>query len=828
MARIDLVAQKLKKLSDENVLLFGSEAKGITSNEIANRLELDRSNVSKDLNKLVSLGKAIKVKSRPVLFFDLKTLESNFSIKLNHFNFETIGDFYKILAKENIKKNPNFNNLIGYKGSLKDAIKKAEAAVLYPPKGLTTLITGETGVGKTLFVESMYEYATQKKILKPESPFIVFNCADYADNQQLLLSHLFGHKKGSFTGAVDEGIGLVEAADNGILFLDEVHRLSSKGQEMLFYLMDKGTYRKLGEVESSHKVNLRIIMATTEEPSKVMLDTFLRRIPVHIHLPALRQKQWEEKLSLIQLFIDQECKKINRIIRVNKDVMKILLNHEFSGNIGQMKSDLQFVCANAFVDSISDGGGEVLLKTSHLPTEMLNDLEGLENREVEIYSLPESLEFSPDKKFIRNQIQQFDFSDYQKIRDSFLLMEKPNSSLLTNEPLDNALNRYTSSVERMIKENDNTVQSMFLDEDIYKIVKNSLLGFVEIGSIELFSKILTHHIMIVLTNSDHNHQKISELHMKQTESLEIIEMIVEKINKEIKHLKNVNLAYIDLKLIEYLLFNLMKEKSEPSVGLLIVMHGNSTARSMAETVNQLLSIEDVKAIDMTLESKVSEIYERTKDKVKEMDKGLGVIILADMGSIKSFEKKLSSELLTEVKVIDMVSTPIVLEAARLALSRKLNLSELVSELNQILYRHWQSVSLPTSKTDFRYFESMMIEQLKRILVFLDSKKVFILFKRILEEITKEFDVDITDEFLLKFIFHNGCMIEKIMISNFTEDDQKSDTPKNSLYNVVKEKYIIVEEFFGIKVPRNELMSVVDMFMYEFPDKLLISNPNTKK
>ncbi|MCJ0576921.1 sigma 54-interacting transcriptional regulator, partial [Enterococcus cecorum] len=135
--------------------------------------------------------------------------------------------------------------------SLKDSINKAKAALFYPGNGLPILITGKTGVGKTYFVEKMYEYALKKEVISENAPFITFNCADYADNQQLLLSQLFGYKKGSFTGAESDKDGIVQAADNGFLFLDEVHRLSSKGQEMLFYLMDKGEYKRLGETNNS-------------------------------------------------------------------------------------------------------------------------------------------------------------------------------------------------------------------------------------------------------------------------------------------------------------------------------------------------------------------------------------------------------------------------------------------------------------------------------------------------------------------------------------------------------------------------------------------------
>ena len=80
----------------------------------------------------------------------------------------------------------------------------------------------------------IYEYAIHKKVIDESAPFVTFNCADYANNPELLSANLFGYKKGAFTGAEKDTIGLIEAADGGYLFLDEVHRLSPEGQEKLF------------------------------------------------------------------------------------------------------------------------------------------------------------------------------------------------------------------------------------------------------------------------------------------------------------------------------------------------------------------------------------------------------------------------------------------------------------------------------------------------------------------------------------------------------------------------------------------------------------------
>ncbi|MCB7288153.1 sigma-54 factor interaction domain-containing protein, partial [[Clostridium] scindens] len=88
-----------------------------------------------------------------------------------------------------------------------------------PPRGLHTLIHGPSGVGKSQLAEAMYHFAIHVGTIQKDSPLVIFNCADYADNSELLLSQLFGYVKGAFTGADHEKSGLVEKADGGILFL---------------------------------------------------------------------------------------------------------------------------------------------------------------------------------------------------------------------------------------------------------------------------------------------------------------------------------------------------------------------------------------------------------------------------------------------------------------------------------------------------------------------------------------------------------------------------------------------------------------------------------
>lgn len=169
-----------------------------------------------------------------------------------------------------------------------------------------------------MFAEMMYNFAKESKSINEDAPFVRFNCADYADNPQLVVAQIFGVKKGAFTGADKDKDGLLKKADGGILFLDEVHRLSPQGQEMLFTFIDNGTFRKLGDTDTQIKASVQIISATTEDIQSFMLKTFTRRIPMTITLPPLRQRTLEERYLLLESFIREESVRLQKNIYQQK------------------------------------------------------------------------------------------------------------------------------------------------------------------------------------------------------------------------------------------------------------------------------------------------------------------------------------------------------------------------------------------------------------------------------------------------------------------------------------------------------------------------------
>lgn len=358
-------------------VLSSGDIESFTATGIGEKLNLSRSSISLELNKLSKDGKLIYIKSRPVIFFDKKLFNEKFSVNIKKDKFNSLKELVELIEKKRISeanRDDNEFGIIGLNGSLKKIADQGRAAILYPPNGLHILLLGSTGVGKSLFAEYLYKFAIKIGRYTDKTKFVVFNCADYANNPQLLMSHLFGHAKGAFTGADDNKKGLIEAADGGILFLDEVHRLPSEGQEMLFSIMDHGIYRRLGETVTNRKSNVLLITATTENVNSSLLKTFTRRIPVILRIPDIRERHLSEREELVKYFFNIEGKRINENIIIDREVIWCFMLYDCKGNIGELKSDIQKVCANAYHSYISKGDKTMKISKKDIPQEMVNIL----------------------------------------------------------------------------------------------------------------------------------------------------------------------------------------------------------------------------------------------------------------------------------------------------------------------------------------------------------------------------------------------------------------------------------------------------------------------
>ena len=675
------MAKKIDDVLNAVVELESMNEQAVTASEVSQFMKLDRANVSRYLNTLYKDGRLDKLEGRPVKY----TLGDRVKYKKNK-KQENVNkkSFAPIL--ETFKEN-SLDVLIGADNSLQVAIQQAKAAILYPPNGLHTIILGETGVGKSMFAEAMYEFAKDTNVLKDKAPFIRFNCADYADNPQLVMAQIFGVKKGAFTGADKDKDGLLKKADGGILFLDEIHRLSPQGQEMLFTFIDKGVFRPLGETEKQISVKLQIIAATTEDPKSYLLQTFTRRIPMTIILPPLRDRSLSERYDLLDSFIKDESARLSEPIYFNRNALSSFLLYDCNNNIGQLKSDIQLSCAKAFLNYKSGKKNIIVIDQSDLQSSVKRGIMKLQNKRNEIDKLFNTIGdvicFS--KGNVYNLLENDLVTDHnnKKVKHFYSTIESKLKNLkkqgLNNNEIDDILNL---DIEGYFRKYIMDLKKTFRKEEILKIVDNRVVDVVEeslgyasnkLGR-EFHEKVyfglalhLQGSIERIINGNEIYHPKLNKVRKEYSEEF----MIAMEIAKIIEDKFDISISLDEIGYITMFLTansDKLEKKEEEKVAVLVIMHGRETATSMAEVANTFIGENYVEALDMPLDMKAEFMFEKVKKKVKEIDLGKGVIILADMGSLVNFGDIIKEETGINVKTVDMVSTLTVIEAGRKALN----------------------------------------------------------------------------------------------------------------------------------------------------------------
>ena len=649
---------------------------GITAKDIADHFNTYRSTVSTLLNTAVKNGLFIKIETRPVLFVPVDIVKRELHVPLNQ-SVYTPEEIRDLFFKKEQEGTDSFSIMIGYDGSQSLQIKQAQSAILYPPKGLHTLITGESGTGKTLFAHTMYDYGRKiKGMSEKEYPFVEFNCADYYHNPQLLLSQLFGHIRGAFTGADQETEGLVEKANHGILFLDEIHRLPPEGQELLFYLMDTGQYRKMGEANTIRKADILIIGATTENPKDVLLKTFKRRIPLTINLPPLRERPLQEKLKIMEHLFSKEAILTQRTYIIDADIVKAVSLYDFTENIGQLASEIKILCARSFLESKTKEFGEI-----KVPYVFLSDnireaykkyrkigytfTDNYENYNYDLVITP-SNEITHVKENVLNE------EAYCSLLDEIRNYSRQG---LTS---DEVAIRISSAVSSYYDEILNSMYFKTVNKDeLYKIIEPRIVDF----SLEVMKeiqnrlsvKITEQSILVLAFHLKFLIDRLRKIKLTESSSVPVKtgDTIVDDMIDKIESKFSLRLPTDEKKFFQLLIKNITSDivpDNSSKAALYILAHGN-TASSIAEVCNRLLHTDFVKAFDMPLTQDVNQSYQLFVEEIESLHLKKGVMILADMGSLLDFGHKLTKDTGIPTHTIPNVSTAIALDFAHIMLNR---------------------------------------------------------------------------------------------------------------------------------------------------------------
>jgi two-component system NtrC family response regulator/two-component system response regulator HydG len=256
--------------------------------------------------------------------------------------------------RERVSQKYKFENLVGESPEMLAAFKTVKQVA---PSSASVLLLGESGTGKELFAQALHENSPRRG-----KPFVRLACASLPET--LLESELFGHEKGSFTGALYSRAGRFEMADGGTLFLDEIGDISPTVQVKLLRFLEEREFERVGG-NRTYKVDVRIVTATHRDLTKKLEegsfreDLFYRLNVIEIHIPSLRERAGDIPL-LADHFLRKYAAANGKEIRgLSDDTLALLLQHAWPGNVRELENAME----RAVILS-----NEPMLTPAHFPT----------------------------------------------------------------------------------------------------------------------------------------------------------------------------------------------------------------------------------------------------------------------------------------------------------------------------------------------------------------------------------------------------------------------------------------------------------------------------
>jgi len=332
--------EALKRLQEENYSLVLLDLKMPGLNGIETLKEIRENDLNLPVIMMSAYGsipeavEAMKLGALDYLIkpFDIEELKIIIKRAIKQYELEVENIYYR----EEEEKRFNFDEIIGKSSSINKVLEMVKSVASTPA---TVLITGENGTGKELIARAIH-----KNSLRKNSPFVVVNCVAFSPN--LLESELFGHEKGSFTGAIAKRIGRFEMANGGTIFLDEIGEMDLTIQTKLLRVLQEREFERVGSSRTI-KVDVRILSATNKDLKKEIEerrfreDLFYRLNVFNVDVPPLKERKED-----IPLIVEHLTGKYNKILnkkvkKVSAKAMELLLDYNYPGNIRELENIIE-------------------------------------------------------------------------------------------------------------------------------------------------------------------------------------------------------------------------------------------------------------------------------------------------------------------------------------------------------------------------------------------------------------------------------------------------------------------------------------------------------
>ncbi len=811
MQRMDKIEEFVRKETQKLILNNQLDKNGVCADTISSCIGIDRTNVSRILNKLWKNGKLIKLQGRPILFLDLDSVKAEYpasyiptTISINS-SLEEYTSKVSVITqnkkKTPIKTNP-LERIVGANGSLNEEVKKAISATSYPPCGLPIMLIGNPGSGKRKFITAIYYYALSNKLLSENAPFRIVNCSDYSNNDDLFPKRLLGTYRSSNESRSSKGY--LELTAHGILYLDGIDKLSQYCQSLILECIRDNFFSRVNE-NNERPLETMIVVSISDLKNNDLISSLRECFPIQITIPNIDQRPPMEKIEMILSLFKDEAISIKKTIYIHNSIILLFCLSQYEQNESQLRNEIKSTCAKAFLDT-DKSSTSLTIEYSHLSHQILssrnniNEKSNIYTRTLQMYT-EDTIVFLADGscdalKYYQNAYSLYAYRNRQQFVDSLycpLFKIKSYNSYICDliEAVKTCDEDYITEIQN--KSNYDIFYVIFsvLSNDVYyqNILNNTRL--LHVLSL-LLTKYITENGNEIIIN---NYEKI---YAREYQTASFI------VNQLQKHQLSIACPVKVAEFICNYLYITKRILDKTKTSILVICHGRYTASEICSYASTIASSSEVKleALNYTSDMQFNDLLELAKLSILRINNGIGVIVLVDTIPLDGLEEYLQKETQTKIKVISSVSLNLL--SSVIESCKKCEPIELITQPNIYNSKNYSSDAFLT-----RFVDTVI----SKTALFVNPKKATDCLLYSLQLILKDLNMSYSEEIAIKFLSHSVHMIERIIRNNPLEYVRlKQYTNEHyELMNTIHKNLINTENTFDIKVPDCEIAYLSEIF-----------------
>lgn len=580
-----------------------------TTNFLSQKLNMQRTNLSSILNQLVNEGKLIKQKGRPVMYQYINLSEEAEQV---------------------------FKRLIGYDQSLKDAVAGAKATILYPKGKPSILIIAQRGCGAHYFAETVFEFAVKSGVVKNREALLVFDCKAYQENPDYRQKLLFG---------TEDEVGILNQSEDGMLFINHIDMLPAYERRRLLSTKERGI----------------LICRTDLSVDQEIYHSLQERTDFEIKLPNLNERSMEERFQLIQSFLCDEIKNIGKNLEMDSNILSALLLYESDDNVTGLKKDIHTGCVNCYARKGSSKNKFIEILLSDFPTYVRKGLIYSKTHKEELEELvSEQYVYAfTHSTMLKKQAQKS-----EEKRDIYQSIDDRKKKYKKQEIEEEEIDAYVSiALKEDFQKYYNELSGKISNRNMLEnIIANKMIEHVDLflkKAEETFQIKYDEKIMCALC-VHMNSALIRNESKQRVSNEEIVQMTVsypqeyQLAQEFILETEEVFHTRLNVDEIVFVMMFLLEERvtKKQQVVTLIAMHGDHSAQEVVKTVNILSNENNTYAFNLPLDQNMKEAYEDFKKEIIRIDQGKGIILIYDMGSLRTMAESIAAETNIDIRFVE--------------------------------------------------------------------------------------------------------------------------------------------------------------------------------